>query len=113
MSASSSHPVEAIDIEVPSAKTLAYAARLAIEQDKKIMLDYYLDTKSGKAFLGEESGTKEKMLVKSADEYTSTVERVVRAKDEDDFIVITENSIYIVGGNIKRKTIHSGGGASS
>jgi len=56
-----SQPVET---PLPSEKTLKHAARLAVEQDKPIMLDYYNDTHEGKAFLGEDSATKEKMLVR-------------------------------------------------
>ncbi len=93
------------ELEVPSDKILTHAARIAIEQDKPIMLDYYMDTKLGVAFIGEDSKTKDKMLVRSEEEYTSLVQKMFRIKGADDFIIITENSIYIVAGNIKKKTI--------
>jgi hypothetical protein len=67
------------------------------------MLDYYLHTKEGHAFLGEDATTKEKMLVRSEEEYTSLIHKIFKVKE--DFIVITENSIYIVSGNIKKKSI--------
>lgn len=92
---------------VPNEKTLKYAARISIEQDKPIMLDYYNDTRDGKAFMGEDAATKEKMLVRSEEEYTSLIQKIFRAGKEpaDDFIVITENSIYIIAGGTKKKTI--------
>ncbi len=93
----------ASEIGIPSEKTLKHAARIAIEQDKPIMLDYYVDTRDGKAFLGEDSGTKEKMLVRSEEEYTSLIKKIFKVAE--DFIVITENSIYVVSGAIKKKTI--------
>jgi hypothetical protein len=93
------------ELEIPSDKILTHAARIAIEQDKPIMLDYYMDTKLGVAFIGEDSKTKDKMLVRSEEEYTSLVQKMFRIKGADDFIIITENSIYIVAGNIKKKTI--------
>ena len=93
----------ASELDIPSDKTLLHAARIAIEQDKPIMLDYYLDTKEGRAFLGEDSTTKEKMLVRSEEEYTSLIQKIFKVKD--DFIVITENSLYIVSGAIKKKSI--------
>jgi hypothetical protein len=93
------------ELEIPSEKILAHAARIAIEQDKPIMLDYYIDTKLGSAFIGEDSKTKDKMLVRSEEEYTSLIQKMFRIKGADDFVVITENSIYIVAGNIKKKSI--------
>ncbi len=95
--------VTAPDLEIPSEKTLVYAARLGLEKDMPIMLDYYSDTREGKAFLGEDSATKDKMLVRSEEEYTSPIAKIFKVEDE--FIVITENSIYIVSKNIKKRTI--------
>jgi len=97
----------AAPVDVPNEKVLAHAAKIAVERDMPILLDYYADTKSGKAFLGEDSETKEKILVKNPDEYTSPVQKMFKAKD--DYIIMTENSIYIVSGNIKKKTISSAG----
>jgi hypothetical protein len=93
-------------IEVPNEKVLAHAAKIAMEQDKPILLDYYVDTKKGTAFLGEDAETKEKILVKNPEEYTSPVQKMFKAKDE--YIIVTENSVYIVSGSIKKKTISSG-----
>ncbi len=95
--------VSAPELSVPSEKTLNHAARLAIEKDMAIYLDYYLDTKEGRAFLGEDATTKDKMLVRSAEEYTSAISKIFKSNEE--FIVITENSIYIVSANIKKKII--------
>jgi len=102
-SAAAATPALASELDIPSDKTLLHAARIAIEQDKPIMLDYYLDTKEGRAFLGEDATTKEKMLVRSEEEYTSLIQKIFKVKD--DFIVITENSLYIVSGSIKKKSI--------
>jgi len=90
---------------LPNEKVLAHAAKIAMEQDKPILLDYYKETKSGSAFLGEDKDTKEKILVKSTEEYTSPVTKMFKAKD--DYIVVTENSVYIVSGNMKKKEISS------
>jgi hypothetical protein len=92
-------------VELPNEKVLFHAAKIAIEQDKPILLDYYVDTKKGTAFLGEDGETKEKILVKNPEEYTSPVQKMFKAKD--DYIIVTENSVYVVSGNIKRKTISS------
>jgi hypothetical protein len=93
--------------DLPSEKTLLHAARIALEQDKPIMMDYYTPTRNGTAFLGEDVTTKEKSLVKSAEEYTSPIQKVFGTTTE--YIIVTENSIYIVAGTIKKKNISMGG----
>jgi len=90
---------------LPNEKVLSHAAKIAMEQDKPILLDYYTETRLGRAFLGEDGETKEKILVKNPEEYTSPIQKMFKAKD--DYIIVTENSIYIVSGLIKKKTISS------
>jgi hypothetical protein len=97
----------ATDLVFPNEKILIHAAKLAMEQDKPIMLDYYRETFAQTAFLGEDKDTKERMLVKNPEEYTSPVQKMLKAKD--DYIIVTENSIYVVSGNIKKKEISSAG----
>lgn len=111
MSSAAGTSVSAPDLEVPHEKTLVHAARIAIQEDKAIYLDYYCDTRDGKAFLGEDNVTKDKMLVRSEEEYTSPVVNIFKV--EGDFIVITENSIYIVSRNIKKRVISTPGGGSA
>jgi hypothetical protein len=89
----------------PSIQLLVQAAKLAIQQDKPIQLDYYVDTATGKAFMGEDQETKEKMLVKSNDEFTSLIQKVYKVANE--YIVITENSIYLVSGEIQKRRIQA------
>jgi hypothetical protein len=99
-------------VEVPNEKVLAHAAKIAMEQDKPLMFDYYAETKAGgPAFLGEDKDTKERILVKNPEEYTSPVKKMFKAKGKDDaifdYIIVTENSVYIVSGSIKKKEISS------
>jgi hypothetical protein len=98
-------PVPAAANPVPSAQVLVHAAKLALEQDKPIQLDYYKDTATNKAFLGEDQETKEKMLIKSNDEFTSLVQKVYKV--QDDYIITTENSIYIASGKIQKRRIQA------
>ena len=86
----------------PSPTIMIEAAKFAITQDKAIYLDYYLDTACDKAWIGEEKETKEKILIKSVNEYTDNIEKMYKV-DGNDFIVITNNSIYIVNSNIKKR----------
>ena len=97
-----SAPPPAQDIS-PSVQLLVQAAKLAMQQDKPIQLDYYADTVTGKAFMGEDSDTKEKMLVKSAEEFTSLIQKVYKVGD--DYIILTENSLYIASGKIQKRRI--------
>ena len=93
--------------ELPNEKVLVHAAKIAIEQDKPILLDYYKETRAnGSAFLGQDKETGEKILVKNREEYTSPIVKMFKAKD--DYIVVTENSVYIVSGSMKKKEISSG-----
>ena len=98
-------PASASANPLPSAQVLVHAAKLAIEQDKPIQLDYYKDTAMQKAFLGEDQDTKEKMLIKSSEEFTSLVQKVYKV--QDDYIITTENSIYIASGKIQKRRIQA------
>jgi hypothetical protein len=89
----------------PSVQLLVQAAKLAMQQDKPIQLDYYLDTHTGKAFMGEDKETKEKMLVKSNEEFTSLIQKVFKVGEE--YIVVTENSLYLVSGKIQKRLIQA------
>lgn len=111
MSAPTAPAPAQVNNDLPNEKTLVHAAKIALEQDKPILLDYFVATRDGKAFLGEDVNTKEKSLVKSSEEYTSPIQKVFSTKTE--YIIVTENSIYIVAGNIKKKNISMGGGAVS
>lgn len=90
---------------LPHPTTLLHASRLAIQQDKPIQLDYYVESASNKAVMGEDQETKEKMLVKSNEEFTSLISKIYKV--QEDFIIITENSIYIVSGKITKRKINA------
>jgi hypothetical protein len=98
---------------VPSATVMAQAAKIAIEQDRPIYLDYYNDSLDKKCCIGVQGTTK--FLVKSDSEYTSPIASIMRLKEEKAFLVMTENSLYIVSADIavKRIVSSSEGGASS
>lgn len=90
---------------LPHATTLLHASRLAIQQDRPIQLDYYVESATGKAFMGEDPETKEKMLVKSNDEFTSLVGKIYKV--QEDFIIMTENSLYVVSAKIQKRRINA------
>jgi len=87
---------------LPSDVTLKHAAKLAIVEDKPIMLDYWSSSLDKKALVGvKENG--EKLLVRSEEEYTSTIAKFYKSGTE--YIIITENSIYIVSSDIPTRKI--------
>lgn len=87
---------------LPSEVTLNHAAKLSIVEDKPIMMDYWVPSIEKKALIGVRE-SREKLLVKSEDEYTSSIAKFYKSKGE--FIIITENSIYIVSADIPNKRI--------
>ena len=89
---------------LPGAATLLQAAKISIEQDRAIMLDYFRQTATGTAFLGEDPETKERILVKSKEEFTSLIKKLYKVAD--DFIILTENSLYIVSGKIQKRKVN-------
>jgi hypothetical protein len=91
--------------KAPSVATLVSAAKLAIQKDMPIQLDYFVDSAEGKAFLGEDATTGEKMLVKNSEEYTSHIQKIYKAGE--DFIIMTENSIYLASSKIQKRKIQA------
>ena len=93
---------EASNYRLPSDVTLKHASKLSIVEDKPIMLDYWTPSLDKKALIGARENA-EKLLVKSEDEYTSTIQKFYKSGTE--YIIITENSIYIVASDIPTRKI--------
>ena len=95
-------PASASNYTLPSDVTLKHASKLSIVEDKPIMLDYWTASLDKKALIGVKE-TGEKLLVKSEDEYTSPIAKFYKSGTE--YIVITENSIYLVSSEIPTRKI--------
>ena len=95
--------------QVPSATVMAQAAKVAVEQDRPIYLDYYNDSITKACCVGVQGNSK--MLVKSDTEYTSPIETIMRIKEEKAWLVLTENSLYIVSADVPVKRIVGSGDA--
>jgi hypothetical protein len=87
---------------LPADITMKHACKLSIVDDKPIMMDYWTASLDKKALIGVRE-TGEKLLVKSEEEYTSPISKFY--KSANDYIVITENSIYIVSADIPTRKI--------
>ena len=86
----------------PSNTCLQHCIKISVVDDKPIMMDYWTNSHEGKVLIGvRENG--EKLLVKSEDEYTSPIEKIYKVENE--YIIVTENSLYIVSAKVSTKRI--------
>ncbi len=93
-----------VPTDTPCPAVLVQAAKFAMEHDRAILLDYFTDSFTGKAFIGEDGETKEKILIKvGGDEFTSLISKLYKVGA--DIVVLTENSIYVVSGKIGKKML--------
>ena len=70
-----------------------HATKVAILEDKPIILDYWTSSLDKSCLIGVRSNN-EKLLVKSEDEYTSPIAKIFKVDTE--YIIVTANSVYIV-----------------
>tara|TARA_B100001093_G_scaffold519293_1_gene607579 strand:+ start:2543 stop:2857 length:315 start_codon:yes stop_codon:yes gene_type:complete len=87
---------------LPQGVTLQHCAKLSIVEDKPIMFDYWTSSCDKDVLIGVRDNG-EKLLVKSADEYTSPISKIYKVETE--YIIITENSIYVVSSEIDTKRV--------
>jgi hypothetical protein len=89
---------------LPENTTLQHVAKLSIMDDKPIMFDYWTSSLDKQVIIGVKDN-QEKLLVKSEEEYTSPIAKIYKVATE--YIIVTENSIYIVDSGIATKRISS------
>jgi hypothetical protein len=90
------------DQKLPCELVMKHVSKLSIEKDKPIMLDYWSQSLAKSVVIGVREGG-EKLLVKNEDEYTSPISKVFKVGVQ--YIVETENSLYIVSAEIPTKRI--------
>lgn len=88
---------------IPPVSVLLRAAQISVDDDRPILLDYWTDSRDKKCCIGVKDASK--YLVKNESEYTSTVQNIFRI--DGCFIVLTENSLYIVSQEIPVRKIVS------
>ena len=86
----------------PSAKSLLHAFQIAVVDDRPVMFDYWNDSVNKECFIGVKED-QEKLLVKSEDEYTSTIAKIFKVESE--YIILTENSLYVVSAEIPTRRV--------
>ena len=87
---------------LPANNTLQNLSKLAILEDKPIMFDYWTSSLDNDVIIGVREGG-EKLLVKSEDEYTSPISKIYKVDQE--YIIVTENSIYVITNEVLTKRI--------
>lgn len=91
-----------VNYRLPDKVTLENAVKWAIIEDRPIMMDYWADSLEKKVMIGVREN-QEKLLVKNPEEYTSPIGKIF--KHNQDYIVMTENSIYLVDATIPIRRI--------
>ena len=89
---------------LPEVNTLLHAAKLSIVEDKPIIMDYWVNSLDKTVLIGVNQEN-EKLLVKNEEEYTSPIAKIFKVGKE--YIILTENSIYLVDVGIPTKRISS------
>ena len=87
---------------LPSADTLNHAAQKAIVEDRPIVMDYWTGSCDKVVVIGLRDND-EKLLVKSAEEYTSPIVKIFKVGGE--YLILTENSLYIVDAGIETRKV--------
>ena len=87
---------------LPETNTLQHACKLSIVEDKPIIMDYWTTSLDKTSMIGIRN-SEEKLLVKSEDEYPSPISKIYKVSKE--FIIITENSIYLVDNELPYRAI--------
>jgi hypothetical protein len=90
------------DQKLPCDLVMKHVCKLSLEKDKPIMLDYWTLSCAKSVVIGVRSND-EKLLVKNEDEYTSPISKVYKVGEQ--YIVETENSLYVVSSEIPTKRI--------
>ena len=94
--------IESSDYRLPSSTTLQNATKIAITSDKPVLFDYWTSSLDKTVLIGVRENS-EKLLVRNEEEYTSPIISIYQV--ESDYLIETENSLYVVDSKIPTKKI--------
>jgi hypothetical protein len=77
---------------LPNDKTLQQACKLSLKTKKPVCFYFYIDSLKGKISIVNDG--EDRIIFKSEDEHTSPI--INTYKSDNCFIVVTENTIYIL-----------------
>ena len=84
---------------LPSDKTLQQSTKLALKTKKPICFYFYIDSLKGKITIVSDG--EDRIIYKSDDEHTSPI--INTYKSDNSYIVVTENTIYILSSETQVK----------
>ncbi len=79
-------------LTLPTEKTLLQATKLSLKTKKPICFYFYIDSLKGKITIVSDG--EDRVIFKNEDEHTSPI--INTYKSENCYIVVTENTIYII-----------------
>ena len=95
----SSAPPQKRTVGLPSDKTLQQAVKLSIKTSKPICFYFYVDSLKKKISIVSDG--EDKIIFKNEEEHTSPILNTYKC--DDCFIVVTENTIYVISSNTRIK----------
>jgi len=87
---------------LPNRNAVERALGLSIIEDIPIMMDYWTPSLDGEIIIGIRDN-EEKLLVKNSEEYTSPVQKIYKV--EDVYLILTENSLYMIDAKCQARKI--------
>ena len=79
-------------LSIPSDSTLQQASKLSIKLCKPICFYFYIDSCRGRINIVQTGG--DKIIYKNSEEHTSPISNTYKVNNE--YLVVTENTIYII-----------------
>lgn len=89
-------------ITLPCQEAIERALTLAVIEDVPIMMDYWVPSLDGGIIIGIREN-EEKLLVKSAEEYTSPIQKIYKVSNV--YLIMTENSLYMIDAKCQARKI--------
>jgi hypothetical protein len=84
-------------VSLASAKTMEQAQKLSIKLVKPICFYFYVESLKGKIII--KSDGEDRIVFKNEDEHTSPILNTFKCETE--YIIVTENTIYIISADTK------------
>lgn len=94
---------------LPTGKTLEKAFKLSLKFTKPLDTYFYLDSCRGNVCILNDGD--EMVIFKNEDEHTSPVLKIF--KQDEQFIVMTENTIYLLSANTPMRNLNDEDGADA
>lgn len=86
-------------VGLPSDKTMQQAVKLSIKLVKPICFYFFVDSLKGRVCISSDG--EDRIIFKNEEEHTSPILNTYKC--DDCFIVVTENTIYVISSNTRIK----------